>query len=137
MTRRLPVALLAVVLGGCASHEAPKPPGTPVDAPNAYLGLGHHGFGSMTYEFLVPTNARSLDVEFAQPLRGARVDSDALASGRTFPVVRDQRVSGRLAKLDWDVADVELISITVHEHFRERPVVRRWQLWAPPQAESR
>jgi hypothetical protein len=108
-----------------------------LDAPNAYLGLGHHGFGSMTYEFLVPTNARSLDVEFAQPLRGARVDADALASGRTFPVVRDQRVSGSLARLDWDVADVERISITVHEHFRERPVVRRWQLWAPSQAQSR
>ncbi len=137
MTRRLPVALLTVVLGACSSHGTPKPLGTPVDAPNAYLGLGHHGFGSMTYEFLVPTNARSLDVEFVQPLRGARVDADALAYGRTFPVARDQRVSGSVAKLDWDVAAVERISITVHELFRERPVVRRWQLWAPAQAESR
>jgi len=129
--------LLGVVLGGCSSHEATKPPGTPVDAPNAYLGLGHHGFGSMTYEFLVPTNARSFDVEFAQPLRGARVDADALADGRTFPVARDQRVSGNVAKVDWDVADVERITVTVHEHFRERPVVRRWQLWAPSEGESR
>jgi hypothetical protein len=129
--RALIVATCALFGSACAAPPANEPSFEPLDAPRAYLGLGHRSLGSMTYDFRVPPRTRRLDVEFAQSLRGARVDADASAWGRTFPILRDRRVGKNLARLDWDVGDVEQISITIHHHFRERPVVRRWQFWAP------
>lgn len=128
------VALALCVLGVSASAcgstpNTPEPPMRPVEGSDAYLGLVRHRLGSATFGFSVPPSARRIELEFAQPLRGANVDVDAFAAGRTFPLLRDRRVSDTRVTVDWKEADLERIEVTVHQHLRERPVVRNWQLW--------
>jgi CheY-like chemotaxis protein len=83
--RHTAMAWCVLGLVGCSAQPRSTPPLRSIDAPQAYLGLERRSFGSTTFAFAVPPQARRLEVELAQPLRGARIDADAIAGGRTFP----------------------------------------------------
>jgi hypothetical protein len=124
-------ALCSIALTSCSAPPAAEAPFQPIEAPRAYQGLVHGSLGKATFAFTVPPRARRLEVEFAQPLRGARVDADTHAWARTFPALRDRRVGGAAVTVDWSEPDVDRLELTVHEHFRDRPVVRGWRFFAP------
>ncbi|MHB8875685.1 MAG: hypothetical protein ACYC8T_18525 [Myxococcaceae bacterium] len=96
--------------------------------PRAYLGGSPRGLGRTQFEFSAPRDARRLELEFSYPLRGAKVDAVAYAGGRTFPLVAERRVAGSSLRIDWDLPEVDTVTVTVHDHFRQQPVVKSWRI---------
>lgn len=96
--------------------------------PRAYVGATRRQPGRMTYTFRVPQGAARLEVEFVESLRGAKVDATAYAGYRSFPLLHERRVGGAALALDWSMEGVDSVVIEVHDHFREKPVVRQWRV---------
>lgn len=96
--------------------------------PQAYVGATRRQPGRMTYTFRVPQGAARLEVEFVESLRGAKVDATAYAGYRSFPLLDERRVGGSALALDWGVEGVDSVVIEVHDHFREKAVVRQWRV---------
>jgi hypothetical protein len=82
----------------------------------------------MTYTFRVSQGAARLEVDFVESLRGAKVDATAYAGYRSFPLLDERRVGGSALALDWSMEGVDSVVIEVHDHFREKPVVRQWRV---------
>lgn len=97
-------------------------------APQAYVGAVRRQPGRMTYTFRVPQGAARLEVDFVESLRGAKVDASAYAGYRSFPLLDEKRVGGAVLALDWSMEGVDSVVIEVHDHFREKPVVRQWRV---------
>lgn len=96
--------------------------------PQAYVGATRRQPGRMTYTFRLPPGAVRLEVEFVESLRGAKVDATAYAGYRSFPLLDERRVGGSALALDWSVEGVDSVVIEVHDHFREKAVVRQWRV---------
>jgi hypothetical protein len=96
--------------------------------PQAYVGATRRQPGRMTYTFRVPRGAARLEVDFVDSLRGAKVDATAYAGHRAFPLLDERRVGGAALALDWSVEGVDSLVIEVHDHFREKAVVRQWRV---------
>jgi hypothetical protein len=96
--------------------------------PQAYVGATRRQPGRMTYTFRVPPGAARLEVEFVESLRGAKVDATAYAGFRAFPLLDERRVGGAALALDWSVEGVDSVVLEVHDHFREKAVVRQWHV---------
>ena len=95
--------------------------------PAAYQGATRESAGKMGYQFSVPAGTRRLEVRFLEPLRGAKVDVLAYASGRAFPIWSERRVSEASAEIEWDLPRIEQVLVRVHHHLRPVPVVTQWQ----------
>ncbi|HEX8819192.1 MAG TPA: hypothetical protein VF794_04650 [Archangium sp.] len=95
---------------------------------SAYLGADKQHPGLMAYGFRVPRDARRLELGFVEALRGAKVDAVAYAGGRAFPLRDEKRLAGAHLSLEWTMADVDRVVVSVHHHLREKPVVRTWRV---------
>jgi hypothetical protein len=95
---------------------------------SAYLGADTKHPGRMLYVFRVPLDARRLELGFLEDLRGAKVDAVAYRSGNTYPLLDEKRLAGTQLSLDWTMEGVEVVKVSVHHHFREKPVVRSWRV---------
>jgi hypothetical protein len=78
---------------------------------------GGHAF----YEFAVRPDQRALEIVFAEPLDGARVASSFTG---------ERRVRGRRVLLAWQ-APVERVSLDIHKHLRQTPVVHTARAGSP------
>lgn len=96
--------------------------------PTAYVGTSRSQPGRMTYTFRLPQDAAQLEVGFAEPLFGAKVDVTVYAGHRAFPLLSERRVSGAELALNWGMEGVDSVVIEVHKHFRGTPVVRQWRV---------
>ncbi len=94
--------------------------------PSAYQGMSRDRAGRTTYRFQLPREARRLDVQFAEDLRGAKVDAVATAGGRRFTLLDGRRVADKRMPVEWGVPGVEWLELTVHQHLRPVPVVAAW-----------
>lgn len=92
-----------------------------------YLGSYEQSMGSTSYQFDVASAGSRLQVEFVQPLRGARVDAVGTSSttGRSWELRSDDRIAGERVDLTWNVPGIDRVTLRVHQHLRERPVVAR------------
>lgn len=89
---------------------------------------GEHPFpGRTVFDFVLGEGGRSLKVEFEHPLRGAKVDVTAWGPGGKLTLLREQRTAGSSLALTWGANDVQRVSIEVHEHLREGPVLRAYR----------
>lgn len=96
--------------------------------PRAYLGGSPRGLGKTQFDFHAPQGSRSLALAFSYPLRGAKVDVVGFAGGRSYPLLSERRIAGAELDLQWDIPGLDTLSVTVHEHFRESPVVKSWRI---------
>ena len=55
-------------------------------------------------------------------------DPSIFSGGRQFPLLKEKRTVEASLALDWNVADVDYIEVTVHHHFRHTPAVQRWRV---------
>lgn len=98
------------------------------DDPASYVGATEPLPGRTTYTFRSPAGARRLELTFAEPLRSAKVDVAVFSAGRMYPLLKEKRITEASLALDWNVADVDYIEVTVHHHFRHTPSVQRWRV---------
>jgi hypothetical protein len=96
--------------------------------PSSYSGSHAHGLGRVRFSFTVPKDARRLELEFLEPLRGAKVDAEVFTDNRSLPLLDERRTPGKALTLDWDIAEVRTVTVTVHSHFRDRPLVHHWRV---------
>jgi len=89
-----------------------------------YLAGAAASPGQTRFDFAVGPGGRALDVEFQQSLRGAKVDVTAWGPAGTLTLLREERVGGAALALRWGENDVEGVTVRVHQHLREAPVVR-------------
>ena len=93
------------------------------DRSEQYLA-GEHVFGGLTtFDFALGEGGQSLELHFERPLRGAKVDVSAWGPAGTMTLMHEQRVGGDKLSLTWSVNDVRSVTVRVHEHLRESPVV--------------
>ncbi len=104
-------------------------PVTVVDERPSVAWVGSpHGIGKTGFVFTVGPGGRLLEVHFAQPLRGARVDVTAFDErGQGMALMRDRRVGGDALNLTWGTAEVRSVEVKVHDHLRTEPVVASWK----------
>jgi hypothetical protein len=96
--------------------------------PDAYRGAHEPRPGRLVLSFAVPADARRLELELVEPLRGAKVDAEVFTGTRSLPLFDERRVPGKALVLDWDIPEVRTVTVTVHHHFRDRPIVHRWRV---------
>lgn len=84
--------------------------------------------GRLELDFALPPDSRRLELEFLEPLQGAKVDATLYAGNRVLPLVRDKRLAGEALELEWDVPDVTSLEVSVHYHLRGKPALRRWRV---------
>jgi hypothetical protein len=97
---------------------------TVVDERNEQYLTGEHTFaGRTSFDFVLGEGGQSLEVRFERPLRGAKVDVTAWGPAGTLTLMHEQRVGGEKLSLSWGVTDVRTVTVRVHEHLRESPVV--------------
>lgn len=79
--------------------------------------------------FVFPTGegATSFEVRFTRPLRGAKVDVIAWGAAGEMTLMHEQRVGGDTLSLTWGAAGVRNLTVRVHEHLRESPVVHGYR----------
>ena len=101
---------------------------TIVDERSEQYRAGEHVFGGRTsFDFPLGEGGQSLEVRFERPLRGAKVDVTAWGPEGTMTLMHEQRVGGEKLSLTWGVTDVRSVTVRVHEHLRESPVVRGYR----------
>jgi len=88
---------------------------------------GEHVVGRTSFDFPMGEGGASLEVRFQRPLRGAKVDVTAWGPAGTMTLMHEQRVGGDTLALTWGVTDVRSVTVRVHEHLRESPVVRGYR----------
>lgn len=85
-------------------------------------------FGTLQLTFEVPRDAEHLRVRFRHPLDGMKVDATALdRQGRRMPLMDQRRIGGDEVQVDWGPAEVAWVTLRLHHHLRERPVVSQWR----------
>ena len=84
--------------------------------------------GSMTYTFTLPRGARRLEIEFDEPLRGAKVDASLRERWQTFPLWHERRVRENRVEVDLGNNAMPELELTVHHHLRGPPAVVRWKV---------
>lgn len=85
------------------------------------------GLGVTVFEFPLGAGGRSLDLRFAEPLRGAKVDVTASSELGAMSLLREQRVGGATLSLSWGQNDVSSVTVRVHDHLRRDPVLLGWK----------
>jgi hypothetical protein len=101
---------------------------TVVDERSELFLSGAESFGGRTsFELTLGEGGRSLEVHFERPLRGAKVDVTAWGPMGAMTLMNEQRVGGATLALTWGANDVRVVTVRVHEHLRERPVVRAYR----------
>jgi hypothetical protein len=99
-----------------------------VDPQGTYLGATEGHFGRMRYTFRLPKGTSQLELEFLDSLNGAKVDVTAYLGTREYPLLSERRQHGEQLVLQWNVEGVDTLEVQVHNHLRERPVVRHWRV---------
>ena len=92
------------------------------------VGSYEMDFGRTELHFAIPKGTHHLEVELLEPLRGSKVDALASSWSRTLPLLSERRVAGNTLSFDWEAPDVNEVTVSIHHHFRERPVARRWRI---------
>lgn len=90
-----------------------------------FLAGEHRAPGRTSFDFALGEGGRSLEVHFERPLRGAKVDVTAWGPVGTMTLMHEERVGGATLALAWGLNDVREVTVRVHDHLRQAPVVRR------------
>jgi len=120
---------LSEELRGLAAPEGieqfrPEQPVTITESRSGLYLLGiDDGVGVSAFGFKLEEGARSVEVRFTQPLRGAKVDVDAEGEFGRMSLLREERVGGTTLPLLWGMREVKKVVVRVHQHLRKTPIV--------------
>jgi len=105
--------------------------------PAAYQGMNREHAGRTTYRFRLPREARRMDLQFQESLRGAKVDAVVTATDRPFTLIDGRRYPDRDVSVEWGIQGVQWLEVTVRHHLRPVPVVASWTAarWVDPGGE--
>lgn len=102
-------------------------PGEPVQVVDERTGLylpgRDDGPGVTAFDFPLGAGARTLELHFAEALRGAKVDVTASGELGSMALLREQRVGGADLVLALGDNDVRAATVRVHHHLRRQPVL--------------
>lgn len=143
--------ILAIVLAQCFVLEDPTPGWKqvtlPADAPQLAAPEGYEQFrsgdpvtmthdleaifrstwksspGKHEFEFTLPPGARTLTVQFAQPLYGAKVDAVLEGHRGRMAVLNEKRIEGDRLELAVALPDASTARLSVHSHLRGAPTL--------------
>lgn len=143
--------ILAIVLSQCFVLEDPTPGWKqvtlPADAPQLAAPDGYEQFrsgdpvtvthdmaaifrntwksspGKHEFEFTLPPGARTLTVQFSQPLSGAKVDVVLEGNRGRMAVLNEKRIEGDRLELGIALPDASRAMISVHSHLRGAPTL--------------
>lgn len=97
------------------------------DHPQVFLAGSQHFGGKTAFELTPGNGACRLEVQFKAALRGAKVDVSAWGSNGSMALKREERVAGSSLSASWGDVGVRAISVQVHDHMRDEPVVASWR----------
>jgi hypothetical protein len=93
-----------------------------------YEGADEIRHGLVVYRFRLPRNARLLEVEFGEPLEGAKVAAYGIAGESRYPLLHGKRSKGGSFLLEWEQPGLDYVFIEVHRHLRPVPTVRHFHI---------
>lgn len=79
--------------------------------------------GKHEFEFRLPPGARTLTVQFSQPLYGAKVDVVLEGQRGRMAVLNEKRIEGPRLELGVVLPDASKAMISVHSHLRGAPTL--------------
>lgn len=79
--------------------------------------------GKHEFEFTLPPGARTLTVQFSQPLYGAKVDVVMEGHRGRMAVLNEKRIEGDRLDLGVSLPDASKAMISVHSHLRGAPTL--------------
>ncbi len=83
--------------------------------------------GKTEFQLIPGAGACELELEFAEPLRGAKVSITAPGPKGPMVFMREARQAGKVLRAKWGKDGVPLVDVVVHDHFRKDPVLQRWK----------
>ena len=96
------------------------------DHSSVYLTGWNDGAGVTAFEFQLGDGGKSVDIEFTEPLQGAKVDVTARGQLGWMSLMREQRQAGSRLTLTWGDNSVQTVKVRVHHHLRRDPVLAGW-----------
>lgn len=97
------------------------------DRSGLYLAGHSDGLGVTQFDFPLGGGGRSLEVRFANSLRGAKVDVTAHGEFGAMALMREERVGASSLSLTWGQNEVQSVTVRVHGHLRKEPVLLGWR----------
>lgn len=82
--------------------------------------------GKTEFELVPGAGACELEVEFTEPLRGAKVSMSSSGTSPLRALMPEKRQPGKTVRTKWG-SDVPQVKVIVHDHFRKSPVIQRWK----------
>jgi hypothetical protein len=99
------------------------------DQPVFQHGVMHRHWGQVELTFEVPADTRAIELRFAQRLDGMRVEAQGGdGHGRSVPLQPERRVGGSVVQLQWKAEGIREVTVVLHHHLRDDPVVIGWSL---------
>lgn len=105
--------------------------GDPVDViedhPSVFIGgYGRHS-GRTQFELTLGSGACTAELTFKERLRGAKVDAWAWGASGRMSLMQEERVAGSTLKVSWADVGVRSLTVVVHDHMRDEPVIEGWR----------
>jgi hypothetical protein len=95
---------------------------------NSFFGASDVGAGKVELTFHLPAGARHLELEFAKPIQGAKVEATGYRGPHPYPLLGETRIRDNSFALDWEISDVHTVKVKIHHHFRPKPVLKHWRI---------
>jgi hypothetical protein len=83
--------------------------------------------GRTSFDFVLGSGGHSLELRFAHPLRGAKVDVTAFGAQGMLQLMNEERVAGDRLSLTWGNNEVSAVTVRVHGHLRQAPTVQSYR----------
>ena len=97
------------------------------DHPSVFLaGSGYHA-GRTQFELTPGSGACTVELTFKERLRGSKVDAWAWGAAGRMSLLQEERVAGSTLKLAWGDVGVRSLTLVVHDHLRESPIIESWR----------
>jgi hypothetical protein len=93
---------------------------------SVFLAGTDDGVGVTSFDFHLGDGGRSLEVTFTKPLRGAKVDVNATSNLGWMSLMEQRRQGGATLALTWGATNVSRVTVRVHQHLRNAPVLASW-----------
>lgn len=94
------------------------------DTEQVFRSTRTSSLGTHEFQFALPPNARTLRVEFARPLDGAKVDAVLEGPRGRMAVMDEKRTSGARLELLVSLPDASKATLSVHSHLRGAPTLQ-------------
>lgn len=97
------------------------------DSPKVFVENSTAEHGKLWWRFSLAKGSYELKLQFAEGLKGAKVDVVVrTATGTTHPLWNERRTRDSLLDITWEVARAAGLEVIIHNHLRERPNLIHW-----------